>query len=179
MEEKNLGENALEKDLKEVEKEAEALEARLKAAEEELTNFKNQYLRLLADFDNYRKRMEEELRAREREGALKVLRALLPVLDDLERALEFAQASPESILQGVKAVREGFYRILAGLGVEEVPGEGEAFDPRYHEAIGLLPGEPGKVARVFQRGFRLGDSLVRPARVAVGEEKPEDEAGVE
>jgi molecular chaperone GrpE len=179
MEERNLGENGLEKDLNEVAQEAEALEARLKAAEEELKSLKDRYLRLLADFDNYRKRMEEELKAREREGALKVLRALLPVLDDLDRALEFAQANPESILQGVRAVREGFFRILAGLGVEEVPGEGQAFDPRYHEAIGLLPGEPGKVARVFQRGFRMGDSLVRPARVAVGEEKPEDEAGVE
>ena len=65
-------------------------------------------------------------------------------------------------------------RILAGLGVEEVPGEGEAFDPRYHEAVGLLPGEPGKVAKVFQRGFRMGEALVRPARVAVGEEKQEE-----
>ncbi|WP_117238155.1 nucleotide exchange factor GrpE [Thermus sediminis] len=179
MEERNLGESALEEDLKGVAREAEALEARLRAAEEELLRFKDQYLRLLADFDNYRKRMEEELRAREREGALKVLRALLPVLDDLDRALEFAEANPESILQGVRAVREGFFRTLAGLGVEEVPGEGEPFDPRHHEAIGLLPGDPGKVAKVYQRGFRLGESLVRPARVAVGEEKPEDEAGVE
>jgi len=179
MEERSLGENALEKDLKEMEMEAEALEARLKEAEEELRAFKDRYLRLLADFDNYRKRMEEELGAREREGTLKALRALLPVLDDLDRALEFAQANPESILQGVRAVREGFFRILVGLGVEEVPGEGKPFDPRYHEAIGLLPGEPGKVAKVFQRGFRLGESLVRPARVAVGQEKPEEEAGVE
>ncbi|WP_430731880.1 nucleotide exchange factor GrpE [Thermus thermamylovorans] len=152
---------------------------RLKALEGELALLKDRYLRLLADFDNYRKRMEEELRAREREGVLKALRALLPVLDDLDRALEFAGTNPEGILQGVKAVREGFFRILAGLGIEEVPGEGEAFDPRYHEAIGLLPGEPGKVARVFQRGFRLGEALVRPARVAVGEEKSPEEEGVE
>lgn len=164
----------VEKDLQAVAQEAQALEARLLQAEEELRGLKDRYLRLLADFNNYRKRMEEELKAREREGALRVLRALLPVLDDLERALEFAEASPESILQGVRAVREGFFRILAGLGVEEVPGEGEAFDPRYHEAIGLLPGEPGRVAKVFQRGFRLGEALVRPARVAVGEEKPEE-----
>ncbi|GAA6755895.1 molecular chaperone GrpE [Thermus sp. 2.9] len=177
--EKERNENTLERDLQAVEKEALALEEKLQAAEEELKRFKDQYLRLLADFDNYRKRMEEELRLREREGVLKAVRALLPVLDDLERALEFAEARPESILQGVKAVREGFFRILAGLGVEEVPGEGQAFDPRYHEAIGLLPGEPGKVARVFQRGFRLGEALVRPARVAVGEEKSPEEEGVE
>jgi len=173
MEERNH-ENTLEKDLEAVGQEAKALEERLKAAEEELKGLKDKYLRLLADFDNYRKRMEEELKAREREGVLKALRALLPVLDDLDRALEFAEASPESIRQGVRAIRDGFFRILAGLGVEEVPGEGEAFDPRYHEAVGLLPGEPGKVAKVFQRGFRMGEALVRPARVAVGEEKREE-----
>ena len=173
MEERNH-ENTLEKDLEAVGQEAQALEERLKAAEEELKGLKDKYLRLLADFDNYRKRMEEELKAREREGVLKALRALLPVLDDLDRALEFAEASPESIRQGVRAIRDGFFRIRAGLGVEEVPGEGEAFDPRYHEAVGLLPGEPGKVAKVFQRGFRMGEALVRPARVAVGEEKQEE-----
>jgi len=173
MEERNH-ENTLEKDLEAVGQEAQALEERLKAAEEELKGLKDKYLRLLADFDNYRKRMEEELKAREREGVLKALRALLPVLDDLDRALEFAEASPESIRQGVRAIRDGFFRILAGLGVEEMPGEGEAFDPRYHEAVGLLPGEPGKVAKVFQRGFRMGEALVRPARVAVGEEKREE-----
>ena len=198
MEERNH-ENTLEKDLEAVGQEAQALEERLKAtpeettraadsevpalaaaeqcskcAKEELKGLKDKYLRLLADFDNYRKRMEEELKAREREGVLKALRALLPVLDDLDRALEFAEASPESIRQGVRAIRDGFFRILAGLGVEEVPGEGEAFDPRYHEAVGLLPGEPGKVAKVFQRGFRMGEALVRPARVAVGEEKQEE-----
>lgn len=169
----------LEQDLKAVGEEALALETRLLAAEEELRALKDRYLRLLADFDNYRKRMEEELRSREQEGVLKAVRALLPILDDLERALEFAEADPGSILQGVKAVREGFFRTLAGLGVEEVPGEGKAFDPRYHEAIGLLPGEPGKVAKVFQRGFRLGEALVRPARVAVGEEKSPEEEGLE
>lgn len=169
----------VEQDLKAVGEEALALEQRLLAMEEELRALKDRYVRLLADFDNYRKRMEEELRLREREGILRAVRALLPVLDDLERALEFAEANPDSILKGVKAVREGFFRILTGLGIEEVPGEGEAFDPRYHEAIGLLPGEPGKVARVFQRGFRLGEALVRPARVAVGEEKSPEEEGVE
>lgn len=177
--EKEREEAQVERNLQAVGEEAQALEKRIQATEEELRNLKDRYLRLLADFDNYRKRMEEELKLREREGVIKTVRALLPILDDLERALEFAEANPESILQGVKAVREGFFRILAGLGVEEVPGEGEAFDPRYHEAIGLLPGEPGKVARVFQRGFRLGEALVRPARVAVGEEKSPEEEGLE
>lgn len=179
MERENHLEETLQEDLKEVAEETLRLEERLAQTEAELKALKDRYLRLLADFDNYRKRMTQELKAREEEGVLKALRALLPVLDDLERALEFAEARPESILQGVKAVREGFYRILSTLGVEEVPGEGEAFDPRHHEAIGLLPGEAGKVAKVFQRGFRLGAHLVRPARVAVGQEKSPEEEGVE
>ncbi|MEJ5336914.1 nucleotide exchange factor GrpE [Thermus oshimai] len=179
MERENHLEETLQEDLKEVAEETLRLEERLAQTEAELQALKDRYLRLLADFDNYRKRMAEELKAREEEGVLKALRALLPVLDDLERALEFAEAKPETILQGVRAVREGFYRILSTLGVEEVPGEGEAFDPRHHEAIGLLPGEAGKVAKVFQRGFRLGAHLVRPARVAVGQEKSPEEEGVE
>jgi molecular chaperone GrpE len=179
MERENHLEETLQEDLKEVAEETLRLEERLAQLEAEFKALKDRYLRLLADFDNYRKRMAEELKAREEEGVLKALRALLPVLDDLERALEFAEAKPETILQGVRAVREGFYRILSTLGVEEVPGEGEAFDPRHHEAIGLLPGEAGKVAKVFQRGFRLGAHLVRPARVAVGQEKSPEEEGVE
>lgn len=184
MEEKPLEERPVEgaeplQEMAALGQEMARLEEELVQAQSEVRALKDQYLRLLADFDNYRKRMEAELKAREEEGALKVLRALLPVLDDLERALEFAEADPSAIRKGVQAVRDGFYRILAGLGVEEVPGEGSAFDPRYHEAIGVLEGEAGKVVRVFQKGFRKGEALVRPARVAVGEAKGEVEGGEE
>ncbi len=162
-----------------LEERIQKLEAELKAKEAELQDLKDRYLRLLAEFDNYRKRMEAELQAKSEEGLLQGLKALLPILDDLDRALDFAEADPKSLIPGVRAIREAFFRILTGLGVEEVPGEGAAFDPRYHEAIGLLPGPPGQVARVYQRGFRRGDKLLRPARVAVGEEKPEEAEGVE
>ncbi len=151
----------------------EAALERIGALEGELAALKDRYLRLLADFENYRRRMEGELLLQREQGLLEALRAFLPILDDLERALAFAEARPESIRQGVQAIRDGFYRILASLGVEEVPGAGAPFDPRYHEAVGLLPGEAGKVVEVYQRGFRLKDRLVRPARVAVGEEKGE------
>lgn len=149
----------------EVLKEAEKLEAELKS-------LKEKYLRLLADFDNYRKRTASDLEAAKREGKLEVLRAVLPVLDDLERALEHAEADPEAILEGVRKIKDAFLRILAGLGVEEVPGKGEAFDPAYHEAIGVVEGEEdGKIAEVYQKGYRVGDFLVRPARVAVTKKK--------
>ncbi len=153
----------------------EALEAELQAARAELQALKDKYLRLLADFDNYRKRTAAEVEAARRDGELRVLRALLPVLDDLSRALEHAQASPEAIIEGIKAVRDGFRRILSGMGVEAVPGKGAAFDPRYHEAIGVLEGEEdGRIAEVFQEGFTYQGALVRPARVAVTKKKDAD-----
>ena len=158
-------EEKIQKEEAEVLKEAEKLEA-------ELQSLKEKYLRLLADFDNYRKRTASDLEAARREGKLEVLRAVLPVLDDLERALEHAEADPGAILEGVRKIKDAFLRILAGLGVEEVPGKGEAFDPAFHEAIGVIEGEEdGKIAEVYQKGYRVGDFLVRPARVAVTKKK--------
>jgi len=161
-------EERLTREEAEVMEEAARLEAELKAAQEELGQFKEKYLRLLADFDNYRKRTAAELEAARREGRLEVLRALLPVLDDLERALAHAEAEPGAILEGVRKIKDAFLRTLAGLGVEEVPGQGEPFHPAYHEAIGVVEGEEdGRVAEVYQKGYRVGEFLIRPARVAV------------
>ena len=165
-------EEKLEKEEAEVLAEAEKLEAELDSARRELSELKEKYLRLLADFDNYRKRTASDLEAARREGRLEVLRAVLPVLDDLERALEHAEADPGAVLEGVRKVKDAFLRILAGLGVEEVPGKGEAFDPAFHEAIGVIEGEEdGRVAEVYQKGYKVGDFLVRPARVAVTKKK--------
>ncbi len=170
-------EEKIQKEEAEVIEEAAKLEAELKAAEKELAEFKEKYLRLLADFDNYRKRTATELEAARREGRLEVLRAVLPVLDDLERALEHAEADPRAVLEGVRKIKDAFLRILAGLGVEEVPGRGEAFDPAYHEAIGVVEGEEdGRIAEVYQKGYRVGEFLVRPARVAVTKKKANGEA---
>jgi len=154
-----------------VEEEAAVMEE-IGRLEAELQSFKDKYLRLLADFDNYRKRTAAELEAARREGRLEVLRAVLPVLDDLERALAHAEAEPGAILEGVKKIKDAFLRVLAGLGVEEVPGEGAAFSPEHHEAIGVVEGEEeGRVAEVYQKGYKVGDYLIRPARVAVTKKK--------
>ena len=161
---------ALEAD--KVAEELKRAEADLRVAEKEMATLKDKHMRLLADFDNYRKRKEAEVEAARREGEIKAIRALLPVLDDLERALEHAGAKPETIAEGVRAVHEGFQRILSGMGVEPVPGSGEPFNPSVHEAVGIVEGEEDeKVAEVYQKGYRYGDQLIRPARVAVTKKK--------
>lgn len=148
--------------------EVERLRAELDVLQAELRAAKDKYIRLYADFDNFRKRTALDLEDARKSGELKVLRALLPISDDLERALGFAQAKPEDLIPGVRAVLENFKRTLAGLGVEPVPGVGSDFDPRYHEAIGQVEGEKNKVLHVYQEGYRYGPALVREARVVVG-----------
>ncbi len=165
--EKNMTEAAVDQtpaepsELDQLKGEVEFLKAELEAS-------KNKFLRLYADFENYKKRMAHELEAAQRNGKFDAVRSLLGTLDDLERALGFASVKPEDLIPGVKTVLENFTRNLKSLGVESVPGVGAEFDPRYHEAIGAVEGEDGKVMHVYQQGFRYGDLLVRPARVVVG-----------
>ena len=137
---------------------------------------RDEYLDLLqrakADFENYRKRAlrdQERLVAHAHE---RLVKELLPILDDLERALEAAERHEEAALvDGVKLVRESLRGALEKEGLAEIETEG-AFDPHVHEAVLAQPGngaEPGSVLDVVQRGYRLGDKVVRPARVIVAE----------
>ena len=130
------------------------------------------YLRLAADFDNYRKRVAREQvewtsRANER-----LLNELLPVLDDLERALEAAAEHEEAKLEeGVRLVHRSLLGLVERHGLSEIEAEG-AFDPHVHEALLAQPGEgaeQGAVLQVLQKGYRLGDKVLRPARVIVAE----------
>ena len=130
------------------------------------------YLRLAADFDNYRKRVAREQvewtsRANER-----LLNELLPVLDDLERALEAAAQHEEAKLEeGVRLVHRSLLGLVERHGLSEIEAEG-AFDPHVHEALLAQPGEgaeQGAVLQVLQKGYRLGDKVLRPARVIVAE----------
>ena len=130
------------------------------------------YLRLAADFDNYRKRVAREQvewtsRANER-----LLNELLPVLDDLERALEAAAEHEEAKLEeGVRLVHRSLLGLVERHGLSEIEAEG-AFDPHVHEALLAQPGEgaeEGSVLQVLQKGYRLGDKVLRPARVIVAE----------
>jgi len=129
-------------------------------------------LRLAADFENYKKRAARE---REEYVALaneRLLKELLPVLDDLERALNAAEQHEEAQLEeGVRLVHRSLAALLARNGVEEIATDGK-FDPHVHEALLAQPAEDreqGDVLDVIQKGYKLGDRVVRPARVIVAE----------
>jgi molecular chaperone GrpE len=144
--------------------------------EEQLTEEEQQpddrLLRLAADFENYKKRA-----AREREEYVtlaneRLLKELLPVLDDLERALNAAEQHEEAQLEeGVRLVYRSLASLLVRNGIEEIATDGK-FDPHVHEALLAQPAEDreqGDVLDVIQKGYRLGDRVVRPARVIVAE----------
>jgi molecular chaperone GrpE len=142
------------------------------AVEESAPAPDDSYLRLAADFDNYRKRVareQVELTSRANE---RLLNELLPVLDDLERALEAAAEHEEAKLEeGVRLVHRSLLGLVERHGLSEIETDG-AFDPHVHEALLAQPGEgaeEGSVLEVLQKGYRLGDKVLRPARVIVAE----------
>jgi molecular chaperone GrpE len=133
--------------------------------------------RTKADFENYRKRMASEVQAAAGRGKAEVIREVVLVLDDLERAIQAAGLDPEgdsedALAHGVLLVFRSLRDSLARNGVEAVDPKGEKFDPMAHEALSTLPAEgveSGVVVEVMQKGYRLGDQLIRPARVVVSE----------
>jgi len=133
--------------------------------------------RTKADFENFRKRMAAETDAARARGQADLIREVVPVLDDLERALQSAGLDPEGdsadgLAHGVLLVFRSLREALARNGVEPVDPAGERFDPQLHEALSTMAApdrESGTVIEVVQKGYRLGDQLVRPARVVVAE----------
>jgi molecular chaperone GrpE len=125
-----------------------------------------------ADFENYRKRSAREQERLVAHAHERVVKELLPVLDDLERALDAAERHEEAqLVEGVELVEKALRRVLEKEGLVEIETEG-AFDPHVHEAVLAQPrdgAESGSVIQVLQRGYRLGDRVVRPARVIVAE----------
>ena len=128
--------------------------------------------RTQADFENYRKRVGREAADAEARGRGALARSLLPVLDNLERALAAAEpidrTAPNHLAHGVKLVYEELAGVLRGAGIESYSPQGEAFDPDWHEAMMTRPGEEGKVLEVLEKGYRLNSQVLRPARVIVG-----------
>ena len=155
---------------------ADDLLARLQDAERERDEVLDNLRRVAADFDNYRKRVAREQSQLYARAGERVVARLLPVLDDLVRALEAAEHHEEAkVLEGVRMTKDALAGVLASEGVEEIPADGP-FDPHVHEALMAQPAEgvePGHVVHVVQRGYRIGDAVLRPARVVVAEERSE------
>ena len=154
----------------------EDLLARLQDAERDHEKAMDDLRRVAADFDNYRKRVAREQTQILARSGERVVAKLLPVLDDLERALDAAEHHEDvKVLEGVRMTKDALAAVLASEGVEEIPADGP-FDPHVHEALMAQPAEgvePGHVVHVVQRGYRIGDAVLRPARVVVAEERSE------
>jgi molecular chaperone GrpE len=130
---------------------------------------RERHLRLRADFDNLRRRAAREREAGQLEGRRAALTPLLPVLDTLERALQAGSTDP-AFYDGVAATHRLFIQALRNAGAEPIESVGRPFDPKVHEAVAMVPADgwqPGTVAREVRRGWRLGDTLLRPAQVVV------------
>jgi molecular chaperone GrpE len=130
--------------------------------------------RTQADFENFRKRAAREQGAAEARGVTKVVRELLPALDNLERALAAAESQPDHgehhLAEGIRLVQAEIVAAMNRVGVEGYSPKGERFDPNVHEAMAQQPvdgAESGTIVEVFQSGYRIGESVIRPARVVV------------
>ena len=136
----------------------------------ELDHVRDIYLRKLAEFDNFRKRVERERDEGQRAATEELVRNLLPVLDNFERALEHAEDDSGGFHQGVEMIAKQFWDVLERTGVAVVDPLGQPFDPELHEAVQRVEDSEralGTVASVMLKGFTLGDRLVRPAMVSV------------
>ena len=153
-----------------LEEDREEITARAKKAEEYLALAQ----RTKADFENYRKRAARETAAAQERGVAKLAKELLPAVDNLDRALEAAQHDGDNgastLVSGIKLVHADVIAALSRVGIERFEPKGEQFDPQRHEAIAQQPVEgakPGTIVEVYQRGYVLGDFVIRPARVVV------------
>lgn len=137
----------------------------------ELERAQGAYLRLAADFENFKRRKQQEVEELARYGASGLLTALLPALDNLTRALAHVpEDSEDGLASGLRLTRRQFEEALRSQGVEQIPAVGEQFDPRLHEAVATVPQEgtaAGTVVAEYRPGYRILDRVVRPAQVAV------------
>ena len=151
---------------------AEAPADPLEQAQAEAKRLKEQLLRTAADFDNFRKRTRKELVDAEQRGTDQLLKEMLPVFDNLERAAQHAETASEvqSLADGIRMVMKQFTDTLGRLNIERVESVGKPFDPSVHEAIQQMATDehpPGSVATEVQAGYRQGERLIRPALVVV------------
>ncbi len=148
----------------------------LEQAKAEAAKLKDQLLRSLADFDNFRKRSRRELVDAERRGRDDTLKEMLPVFDNLDRASVHAETATDvkALADGIGLVMRQFSDTLGKLGIERVPALGQPFDPSVHEAVQQMETsdfEPGTIAAEVQAGYKNSEKLIRPALVVVAKAK--------
>ena len=143
---------------------------RIEQLEEDLTDERERHLRLLAEFDNYRRRTKEERTLAEESGKREVLLALLEVLDDFDRALLHIGDRSDAVADGLRLIHQRLNNVLETHGVSAFESEGEVFDPAIHEAMTVIDGngeQSGIIYSEHRRGYVINGKLLRPARVAV------------
>lgn len=148
------------------------IEEQLEAAKKEVEQYKDKYLRAVAEFDNYRKRTLKEKAELLLNGSEKAVCAFLPILDDFERAIADKTEDVNAIKEGMQIIFNKFNKTLESLGVKKIETEGKDFDVDFHEAVAMVPGmgddKKGKVIDCVQTGYQLNDKVIRHAKVAVG-----------
>lgn len=150
-----------------------SVEEQLAEAQKQLAELKDQYLRKAAEFENYRKRTIKEKSDLILNGAESTVKAILPILDDFERAVEDKTEDAKAIKEGMQLIFNKFVKTLKGLGVEKIDTADKEFDVDFHEAVAMVPGmgddKKGKVIDCVQTGYKLNDKVIRHAKVAVGQ----------
>lgn len=145
----------------------------LTTVKEELKQLKDSYLRKVAEFENYKKRTLKEKTELILNGSEKTVVAILPVLDDFERAMADKSDDPKVIKEGMQLIFNKFNKILKSIGVEKIETEDKDFNVDYHEAIAMIPtpddSKKGKVMDCVQTGYTLNNKVIRHAKVAVGQ----------
>ena len=143
------------------------------AEETKQDHAENQYLRKAAEFENYRKRTIKEKSDLILNGAESTVKAILPILDDFERAVADKTEDAKAIKEGMQLIFNKFVKTLKGLGVEKIDTADKEFDVDFHEAVAMVPGmgddKKGKVIDCVQTGYKLNDKVIRHAKVAVGQ----------
>ena len=160
---------------KQLQESLEALQTELEQVKKAKEEEKDQYMRVLAEYDNYRKRTMKEKAELIKNGGEKTISAILPILDDLERALNISETSDDvkAMREGIELIYNKFLKVLNQEGLQKIETDGKDFDTDYHEAIALVPApseeQKGKILDCVQTGYKLNDKVIRHAKVVVAQ----------
>lgn len=151
------------------------IEEQLTAAQEKIAELNDKYLRLMAEFDNYRKRVMKEKSDLIKTAGTRVITTILPIIDDMERAEQNMDQVEDvaSLKEGLLLIFDKFMKLMATEGLKKIDTTDKVFDTDYHEAVAMIPGQPdelkGKVIDCIQTGYTLNDKVIRHAKVAVAQ----------